>query len=304
MHHRNIDIYVNGFLNGNIPSKRYGPDSVYIEQFLDQDKSNRLFHANIPWVDRNNSVMLYRGNPLNRSKAFATRQPCKGDMIPIYRYPGFQWESVANYANVTGIDELDHIMSMINDSLLYRFDTDEEHSWRTVSLNHVIATCYTNGNDNIGAHRDKPQDITPDSVILMLSTGAERELHLTRKSDGEQFCVVLRPGSLFVLGPETNMSMTHAIAPLKDEKILKRDTVGPRVSFVFRNIRTHFHRRHIAEKASKSAKDKAARKKRKEEKARSTDEELNVHVHVHTLERKKHKSDRLDDSEGRERHNK
>jgi hypothetical protein len=51
--------------------------------------------------------------------------------------------------------------------------------------------------------------------------------------------LVMEPGSLFILGHQTNKIMKHSIVPITKERLIKRTSqCGARISIVFRNIKT------------------------------------------------------------------
>ena len=124
---------------------------------------------------------------------------------------------------------------------------------RPVSFNHVIATLYRNGNDEIGLHSDKMQDIRPDTPIVSLSMGEQREFVVGPER------IVLHSGDIFVLGPRTNAAHKHAIVTVADEQKLQRAPgaqVGPRISLVLRDIATTISREDASERAERSQKKK------------------------------------------------
>jgi len=102
-----------------------------------------------------------------------------------------------------------------------------------VKCTHCVVNLYRNGNDHIGLHQDKIQDIDVRSDIYSYSFGATRKLLLEPLDPKKYKSVVidLPPGSLLILGWETNTLYKHSI--LKDPTITE-----PRLSFTFRKITT------------------------------------------------------------------
>jgi alkylated DNA repair dioxygenase AlkB len=98
---------------------------------------------------------------------------------------------------------------------------DASFSVSPVIVNHIIGTKYIDGDDNIGFHSDKMKDIVDGSPIFMISMGEKRELHFRDASFQGIITdqIVMEPGSLFVLGPKTNIKKQHAIAKLSEEKV-------------------------------------------------------------------------------------
>jgi len=105
-------------------------------------------------------------------------------------------------------------------------------------LNHCVVTLYRDKNDGLAFHHDKLLDLAPDSLIVSASFGSPRPIWFFEdEQDGSgsigrrKQVVMLKPGSLLVIGPETNKKWTHCIPKLKNE-------VGPRISLSLRKIAT------------------------------------------------------------------
>lgn len=220
-------------------------------------------------IEHSNVVINGHGNPPN----FLRR----------YRYPGWQWESMLFYRTFDYVPIVKQIADTCTQYLKFcikeKDETGEElveekenkSQLKPVIVNHVIGTKYLDGEDYIGFHSDKMHDITPGSLILLLSMGEIRELHLRKIGTeiAENF-VVMEPGSLFILGPLTNKIMEHSIVKLKDEKIVKRKItkLKPRLSLVLRDIKTIISLEDILKEVIKSKKSKENAKKKKEERKR------------------------------------
>ncbi len=76
-----INYYWNGAaLASLVGARRAGPDSLYVPNFLQQllepsDLCAKLMDLDqYPWVDRKESFMAYRGNPLYREKWLGIRR--------------------------------------------------------------------------------------------------------------------------------------------------------------------------------------------------------------------------------------
>jgi len=263
-----------------VPTKKYGPDSLYYANFMKEvlnidalDLYTTLLNEG-PWVDRDNAEMKYRGNPLHRTKFFLIDDDHNDSMgrpahYPKYSYPGFQWESFKNYKTFSTQPPIQNIVNLFRNNITYKnTETDQEHR---VPINHVIGTQYCNADDYIGYHDDKTKDITKGSYIYMISLGDQRELHLRPKgSENPTFTLVMEPGSLFILGPDTNATMQHSIVKTCEEKILKRiplDT-DPRISLVLRDVCTLKPRTEVLKKISQAnvQRQKSVTKKLEKEK--------------------------------------
>eukprot|EP01126_Amoeba_proteus_P055009 TRINITY_DN679_c0_g1_i3.p1 TRINITY_DN679_c0_g1~~TRINITY_DN679_c0_g1_i3.p1 ORF type:complete len:213 (+),score=43.64 TRINITY_DN679_c0_g1_i3:50-640(+) len=172
---------------------RYGPDSIYISGFLSQVgmDAKQLFSELMeigPFVPRDSEVMLYRGNQLARTKFFLVEDSTKSaskdqppKMIRKYVYPGWQWESLMFYRSIDCVKPISDLVKVFHEQITYSFSDHpiegEDERKRSV-VNHVIGTKYISGEDNIGWHNDKTKDITPNSLIYIISLGERRELHL------------------------------------------------------------------------------------------------------------------------------
>jgi alkylated DNA repair dioxygenase AlkB len=127
-------------------------------------------------------------------------------------------------------------------------------------FNHVIGTLYTEPTDCIGAHADEMVDIEPATDIVSLSLGDSREFVLA-KDGTEDVTVVLNAGDLFVLGPETNATMKHAVQPVKKEIVIDRSSTGfqPRISIVLRKIHAEYTRAEVMAKIKRAGRDAVKR---------------------------------------------
>jgi nicotinamidase-related amidase/alkylated DNA repair dioxygenase AlkB len=120
-------------------------------------------------------------------------------------------------------------------------------------LNHVLIQMYRDGQDNISEHSDKTLDIVRGSSIVNVSLGAQRTMTLRTKkrpapdgqdaNDDRQKQQVLMPhGSMFILGPLSNMRWLHGIRPDKrpdtEKSAEEKAYHGERISLTFRNIGT------------------------------------------------------------------
>lgn len=231
------------FNHQNLISIPYGPDSFYIPNFTNLSLglcANQVFHqlsSEIDWVARDNTAIMYRGNSIKRTKGFFTANvpvdPICGipQQIFKYSYPGFTYRILLQHKCFRDLPILDQVVQNIAGINGLTFQG------QNVEINHGIATQYQRVDDNIGAHQDKLIDIVPETPILSLSFGDRREMQFTNLDGKVLNTIVLEPGSLFVLGPQTNKQMKHAIIPIAKETVIKRDApCKPRISIVLRNI--------------------------------------------------------------------
>lgn len=250
----------------NLTGTKYGPDSLYVPNFVEtnlQMQSSDLFETFLNyngWVDENGSYIAYRGNPLNRVKCFFTENvaadPETGipTVVKKYVYPGWQYRISLRHRCFRELPTLDKLVQHLSN----HFEYCAGATWLKMRINHAIGTQYRDSNDYIGFHQDKTETITDGTPILMLSFGERREMHLTDLQGNVKSVVVMEPGSLFVLGPQTNATMKHAIVVGKDERVLdKNRIIGPRVSLVLRDISTSVSAKEMLEMIPKSLRQAA-----------------------------------------------
>lgn len=233
------------------PAEHLEGYSTYTKRFIQHHLPSLSVEFNeiasqLSFVDRTNSEMKWRGNALNRSKAFfvKTLQPT----IPIYRYPGFQYASVQHYQTI----ESNPLVKQLHEMIYREFAVD---------TNHVIATLYEDENDSIGWHDDKMDTLDPNSPIYIFSFGQERELCFRKKNEKDNEKIVHIPmeeGSLLKLTVATNELYEHSIQTSKQQ-------MGPRISLIFRSVRNMVPKGELEKKQFDSLKQKQQRAKRKTE---------------------------------------
>ncbi len=249
------------------------PTVIALLAELDRELAHVFLSREVPF-------MKYRGHALKRDKAFFVDSPAvtaagAPEELFRYRYPGFQHESMMHYRAVSSVPSLQRLLTALAQCLTF-----EDQPLR---FNHVIATRYRDGADNIGWHNDKMHDITPGTPIVSLSLGTTRDLQLrpvpgtadqaalkvTSESDTAAHTVALRHGDIFVLGPQTNQQMQHCVPPVKAAAAISAaaddaadDAVSPqaRISLVFRSIRTHVPRAEMLAAAKRSISQKAKKR--------------------------------------------
>jgi alkylated DNA repair dioxygenase AlkB len=249
-------------------------DSFVVRSFLqtvmhcDVNKLFDTLNKNAFWTDPSNPDLMYRGRELARKKAFLVKEMGDDDnddgvvlmdvepsVMPIYRYPGFQYGSMQHYRDMRSLPEVNNLVEELCKRSLF--------AGKAINVNHVILTNYRGADDNIGFHSDKTRDMTPGSLILSLSLGETREFHLgtpdasdPKMSTVTTHRIVLNPGDLFILGPKTNVSHRHSIVPVSEEKLSTRKNddivVGPRISMVLRDIQSVMSRDEARKRALKT----------------------------------------------------
>ncbi|KAJ5593940.1 uncharacterized protein N7459_000148 [Penicillium hispanicum] len=156
--------------------------------------------------------------------------------IPIYRHPADESPSLIPFTPV-----VDEVRLAVQRVLGH-------------PLNHALIQLYRDGQDSISEHSDKTLDIVRDSYICNVSLGAQRVMTLRTKASASESLegtetgratqrVPLPHGSLFILGPKTNMRWLHGIRPDKRPEPTKSPEEqafdGERISLTFRHIGTY-----------------------------------------------------------------
>ncbi len=96
-------------------------------------------------------------------------------------------------------------------------------------FNAVLLNLYRDGRDSMGWHADDEPELGEDPVIASLSLGAPRRFVLRHeKKRGRAITLVLRDGSLLVMGGRTQRFYRHAVP--------KEDAAGERINLTFRWI--------------------------------------------------------------------
>jgi hypothetical protein len=209
---------------------------------------------------RDASFMKYRGNKLRRSKFFNIKRlpgdtsPADGvpDSLYVYRYTGFQWQSVLSYRHF----EADKDVQSISKAL-------DRTSFDGVPFRHTqsITTAYFSGTDVIGAHRDKCASFAENCLIIIVSLGATRTMLLRDYESKEELkSFELEAGSVLTMNLAANEEFTHEIVESKKED------VGTRISIVFRDIAEVLHSEQRQKKLEQSSKSKIKREEKKKEK--------------------------------------
>lgn len=155
--------------------------------------------------------------PLRRIKAAMATAPDAQGRVPHYRFP------VNDQCRYGVISPMTPAVEALRLAV---------EAWTGQSFNHAVVLAYRDGQDSIGFHKDKMLDLDPEGLIACVSLGAARPFVLrddifapTREQE-----VLLEPGSLYVLGPRTNLELYHAVPATP--------SAGLRVSVTFRRART------------------------------------------------------------------
>ena len=187
------------------------------------------------WIDRSENIAKYRGRPLARDKSYYVITTSDGSK-PQYSFPGFQHAQVGRYQPFEALPIIHQIAGHLRELTI---------NGQPFNVNHIIATRYKDGNDNISYHSDKPKSFVPNTPIVSLSFGERREMHIglpnakdKRKTDFVQ-AFILNPGDAAIISWNDNLTHRHAIVKAKEETLIERDAqyvLQPRISLVARHI--------------------------------------------------------------------
>lgn len=193
-------------------------DSFYLHDFIDRSRADELFGKILCEVDFvqmfNVSASREQVFPIPRMVSAQTSKDCETSAL--YRMPG------CNQANIS-TTEWSESVSAVCEQAETRIDG---------KLNHCVCTLFRDHRDSLGFHTDKQLDLDEQSLILSISFGAVRPILIFEVDGLRKHTLLLQPGSLLAIGPETNRLFEHAIPKLKDP-------VGPRVSLSVRNCKTY-----------------------------------------------------------------
>jgi alkylated DNA repair dioxygenase AlkB len=97
-----------------------------------------------------------------------------------------------------------------------------------VPFNSVGLNLYRDGRDSVAPHNDHLDEIREGFPIVLVSLGATRSMTIRAKAPPRRVIHIdLEPGSLLIMGYETQLHYTHAV-PKTAER------VGERISLAFR----------------------------------------------------------------------
>lgn len=98
-------------------------------------------------------------------------------------------------------------------------------------FNSVLLNYYRNGQDSVAWHADNEAELGADPVIASVSFGAERlfQLKARRKSDDRNYRILLRHGSVLVMGKGLQINWLHQLPKVQGLEI-------PRINLTFRQI--------------------------------------------------------------------
>lgn len=197
-------------LDGNKTHHNLGSgDSSYIADFLENpEEIYQNIVKEVTFLPRDLLTFQIFGKSMQlpRDKQFYGDLD-KDGTVPWYRYGG-------NYVPTV------HSWTATLEKL-----RDKVHQKTGQKCNHAVANRYCNGTDHIGYHHDKVRDFVDGSSVCTISLGTSRRFLLKNIKTDQIIEIVLKPGSLFILGPKTNAEWKHSIPkcmPVKDTRYTMR----------------------------------------------------------------------------------
>jgi len=218
---KKIDIHVDkkayDFFDGKSEILKLGSgDSFYIPDFL--KKENKELFEKI--MEETKFVQMFNigkdnADPIPR---LVTAQSDRVDdgSAAIYRMPGCNEKNIATTPWTPTV----------------KYICDQASEYINQKLNHCVLTLFRNQEDSLAFHKDKLVDIVDNSLILSISFGDTRPIIFHEVDGKNKQMIMLKPGSLLAIGPQTNKRYMHAIPKINQE-------VGPRVSLSFRSVASY-----------------------------------------------------------------
>ena len=175
--------------------------------WLGADEAAPLFEAllrDVPWE-------VHRIRMLDREVASPRLSCWIGDADAAYRYSGSLFQPRPWLPALAGLRD--------------RLQRELGHSF-----NSVLANRYRDGRDAMGWHGDDEPELGPRPLIASLSLGATRRFLLKHRRDaGARLALELEPGSLLLMGGETQRCWKHALPRTARP-------VGERINLTFRHV--------------------------------------------------------------------
>ena len=95
--------------------------------------------------------------------------------------------------------------------------------------NNILLNYYPDGSSSMGYHSDSSEELLPETGVVIISVGSEREISYKNKYDKDLVVkYLLKAGALLYMDNEVQEKWLHAIP--------KKNGIGPRISLTFRHI--------------------------------------------------------------------
>lgn len=146
-----------------------------------------------------------------------------GRMLPVPRLQCWMGSASYSYSGIQLQAEPWHPLVL---GILERVSSLSGYEFNSVLLNY-----YRNGQDSVSWHADDEPELGPDPIIASVSLGAERPFQLRPKlpADPRRYRIILRDGSLLIMGNSIQNQWLHQVPKVKD-------LVSPRINLTFRQL--------------------------------------------------------------------
>ena len=149
-------------------------------------------------VPGTHGALNYRGHAIKRHKFWGQTDLDAG--LRKYRYTGWQWKIALATKAIETVPLFSEVLQKLNEGL-------------TQKANHVIATVYNDGDDNIDWHDDKMENINDSSWIVVLKLGASRKFEFGTfdKSPETVWSETLAAGTAVFMNARGNSLVKHRV---------------------------------------------------------------------------------------------
>ena len=179
----------------------------YFPNFLSKVKSDVLYkklHSDIPW--QKYKIKIF-GKTYNQPRL--TSFHSIGNKNYDYSQIGIK--------NNLMTKDLKYLLNQIHEKTDYRF-------------NSVLLNLYRDGMDSNGWHSDNEPELGNDPKIASITLGEERFFHIKhRKIKNLSYKILLKHGSLFLMGEKSQTEWVHQIPKTKKK-------INPRINLTYRYI--------------------------------------------------------------------
>lgn len=104
-------------------------------------------------------------------------------------------------------------------------------------FNHLLLNRYRDGNDSMGWHADDEKELGGRPIIASLNLGESREIHFKNRHTSNVERLLLKGGSLMIMGAEVQNNWKHALPKTKRK-------ISERINITFRNIFPYLRSKH------------------------------------------------------------
>lgn len=184
-----------------------GLNIFYYPNFLGKKKSDQLYNKffyDIPW--QNYKIKIF-------GKTYDQPRLTSFHSIGNKKYDYSQ----IGIKNNTMTADLKGLLSRIHEKTYYRF-------------NSVLLNLYRDGMDSNGWHSDNEPELGNDPKIASITLGQERFFHIKhRKKKNLKFKILLKHGSLLIMGEKSQIDWVHQIPKTKKK-------INARINLTYRYI--------------------------------------------------------------------